>query len=181
MWRHFNLWVNETSIEGLLVLNHDKHHDIRGSFERTYCKDEFLRLGLTTDFAQTSLSFNKTINTLRGLHYQQNPHQEVKLVKCLNGIIYDVVVDLRENSPTYHFWHSEILNSEDGKSILVPEGCAHGFLTLKENTTILYQISAFYNHSSATGVRWNDPKLSIVWPKIPDVISERDNNFPLIT
>ncbi len=180
MWRYFNLQVNETSIEGLLILNHDKHYDIRGSFERAYCKDEILRLGLTTDFVQTSLSFNKKVNTLRGLHYQKNPHQEVKLIKCLHGVIYDVVVDLRENSPTYCFWHSEILNSEDRKSILVPEGCAHGFLTLKKNTIILYHISAFYNHTSATGVRWNDPKLSIAWPKIPDVISEKDNNFPLI-
>ena len=173
--------VDKTPIEGLLVLHHDIHHDDRGVFERTYCKDEFLRLGLSVEFAQTSLSFNKKINTLRGLHYQQNPHQEVKLVKCIYGVIYDVVVDLRENSPTYCFWHSEILSFEDGKSILVPVGCAHGFLTLKENTTILYQISAFYNHSSATGVRWNDPKLSIHWPAIPDVISEKDNNFPLIT
>ncbi len=173
--------VNKTPIEGLLILNHDKYHDTRGVFERIYCKDEFLGLGLKADFVQTSLSFNQKINTLRGLHYQQSPHQEVKLVKCLHGAIYDVVVDLRVNSPTYCFWHSEILSSDDGKSILVPEGCAHGFLTLKENTTILYQISDFYNYSSAAGVRWNDPKFSITWPTIPEVISEKDNNFPLIT
>lgn len=172
--------VKPTGIDGLFIVEHERNHDERGSFERIYCKNEFLRLGLVVDYPQISISSNTKKGTLRGIHYQKYPNEEVKLVTCLSGKIFDIVVDLRPNSPTFKDWHAEILSFGNGKSLYVPNGCAHGFLTLVDKSDVLYQISAVYDANSATGVRWNDPAFSIKWPLIPGVISERDNNFPYI-
>ncbi len=172
--------VESTGINGLYLIKHEKNYDERGSFERIYCKNEFLRLGLMADYPQLSISSNKKKGTLRGMHYQKHPNEEVKLVTCLSGKIYDVVIDVRPNSPTFADWHAEILSFGDGKSLYVPKGCAHGFLTLVDESVVLYQISAAYDANSAVGVRWDDPAFTINWPLRPAVISERDRNFPYV-
>ena len=172
--------VRPTKIDGLHIIWHDKNQDVRGSFERIYCEKEFLRLGLIVGYPQVSISTNPKKGTLRGMHYQQYPHEEIKLVTCLRGEIYDVVIDVRPESPTFRDWHAEILSAGDGKSIYVPAGCAHGFLTLSEGSVVLYQVSTYYDTNSAMGVNWNDPAFGVTWPLKPTILSERDRSFPFI-
>jgi dTDP-4-dehydrorhamnose 3,5-epimerase len=152
--------------------------DERGFFARTWCAEEFQRLGLNPNLVQCSISWNAKRGTLRGLHYQTEPYAEAKLIRCCSGAIYDVIVDLRPASPTYGTWSAAELTSENRTMLYVPEGFAHGFQTLIDNTEVFYQISASYQPDYARGVRWNDPALGIEWPIADPIISARDRGFP---
>lgn len=156
----------------------ESHLDERGFFARTWCKKEFEANGLNSALVQCSISFNKKKGTLRGIHYQTGPYAEAKLVRCTRGAIYDVVVDLRRSSPEFKNWVAVVLTAENRKALYVPEGLAHGFLTLEEDTEVFYQMSEFYYPESAGGVRWNDPAFGISWPSSVEVISERDKTYP---
>ena len=169
----------ELSLPGAFRITFEKHTDERGSFVRTFCKKTFLEHNLHDDFKQDSLSFNIKKGTLRGLHYQ-DPEPEVKLVQCLQGEIYDVLVDMRKNSPTFGNWESILLKEGDLTALYIPQGIAHGFQTLKSNTLLHYKISEYYNPAAAQGIRWNDPMIAIEWPtKMNIIISERDASLPL--
>jgi dTDP-4-dehydrorhamnose 3,5-epimerase len=152
--------------------------DERGFFARSWCAEEFRSYGLNPALAQCSLSFNKRKGTLRGMHYQAEPHAEVKLVRCTSGAIYDVILDLRPASPTYCKWFAIELTAANRKMLYIPEGIAHGFQTLADNTEVFYQISVSHHPESARGVRWNDPLFSIEWPVRDLILSERDRSFP---
>jgi len=152
--------------------------DHRGWFARTFCRDEFTTRGINSSVAQCSTSFNPRRGTLRGLHYQTSPHLEAKLVRCTRGAVFDVAVDLRADSPTFARWVGVTLTADNGRMLYVPEGCGHGFLTLEDNAEVHYQISQPYHPESQRGVRWNDPRFQIGWPGIPEIISDRDSNYP---
>lgn len=167
----------ETPLEGVYLIELEPVHDERGFFARTWCKAEFQKHGLNPNLAQCSLSFNKKKGTLRGMHYQCEPHQEAKLVRCCAGAIYDVVLDLRRGSQTFGKWFVAELSASDQKTLYIPEGCAHGFQSLEDESTVFYQISESYHPESARGVRWNDPLFSINWPIATPILSERDCSF----
>ena len=169
---------HETKIPGVFEIHIEPLEDERGFFARTWCREEFKRHGLNPELAQCSLSFNKRKGTLRGLHYQAPPHQEAKLVRCTRGAIFDVAVDLRPDSPAFKTWVASKLTAADRNMLYVPDGCAHGFLTLENDTEVFYQISEFYRPESARGVRWDDPAFRIDWPAGIDIISERDRSYP---
>jgi dTDP-4-dehydrorhamnose 3,5-epimerase len=166
-----------TSIAGLFVLELEPFIDERGFFARTYCKDEFTAMGLSHDFVQCSVSHNVHRGTLRGMHFQAEPHQEAKLVRATAGIMYDVVLDLRLNSPSYMQSFALELSAQNGLALYVPEGCAHGFQTLTDDTDVLYQISTKYNPDFSRGVRWNDPAFGLKWPILSPILSPRDAAF----
>jgi dTDP-4-dehydrorhamnose 3,5-epimerase len=168
----------ETKLPGVLAIHIDPKIDERGFFARTWCQNEFAAEGLNTRLVQCSISYNARKATLRGLHYQAAPYEESKLVRCTRGAICDVVLDLRLPSPTFKNWISLVLTAENRHMVYIPEGCAHGFLTLRDDTEVFYQMSEFYNPESARGVRWDDPAFAIVWPEKVQVISERDRNYP---
>src|ERR1700722_2665984 len=165
---------HETRLPGAFEIHPEPKPDERGFFARTWCQKEFASRGLNSKVVQCSVSFNSRRGTLRGLHYQARPCAESKLVRCTRGAIYDVVVDLRPNSPTFTRWTGVMLTVANAVMVYVPEGCAHGFLTLEDESEMLYQMSEFYDPDAAGGVRWNDPIFDIVWPGVVDVISERD-------
>lgn len=167
----------ETPLEGVYLIELEPVHDERGFFARTWCKEEFQEHGLNPNLAQCSLSFNKTKGTLRGMHYQCEPHQEAKLVRCCAGAIYDVVLDLRRGSQTLGKWFAAALSARDQKTLYIPEGCAHGFQSLEDESTVFYQISESHHPESARGVRWNDPLFGIKWPIATPILSERDRSF----
>ena len=169
---------HETKLPGVFEIHIEAVSDERGFFARTWCQEEFEVHGLNGRLAQSSLSFNKRKGTLRGMHYQVAPHVETKLVGCNKGAICDVVLDLRPQSPTFKDWFAVVLTAEKRNMIYVPEGCAHGFLTLVDECEVSYQISEFWNAESARGVRWNDPAFQITWPEKVEVISERDRMYP---
>ncbi len=153
------------------------HGDKRGFFARTFCVNEFEAHGLVVNWAQCSVSFNKTKGTLRGLHYQDDPYAETKLVRCTMGSVYDVIVDLRRDSPTFKRWVGVMLTAENRNALYIPVGFAHGFQTLEDNTEVFYQISQFYREESSKGVRWNDPVFGIDWPLAPTALSDRDAQY----
>ena len=163
---------------GVFIIEPEKVEDERGFLARTWCEREFGKFGQSPRWVQCNISFNKKKGTLRGLHYQAAPAQEAKLVRCTMGGIYDVIADLRRDSETFMQWLATELTVENRKMIFVPEGCAHGFLTLIDNTEVFYQMSEFYAPELARGVRWNDPAFGIQWPTEVRVISERDRNYP---
>lgn len=167
----------ETPLKGVWLIEPELKRDERGFFARTWCRREFAAHGLNPRLAQCSISFNAKKGTLRGLHYQAAPYEEAKLVACIRGAIYDVVVDLRPNSPTYCRWLAVELGDADYRMLYVPEGCAHGFQTLAGDTVVYYQISEFYRPEYARGVRWNDPAFGIKWPGGERIISPRDQSF----
>lgn len=152
--------------------------DERGFFARSWCRQEFESHGLNSNLAQCSVSFNHLRGTLRGMHYQAAPHGEAKLIRCTRGSIFDVAIDLRPSSPTFKQWTSATLSSENRRMLYVPEGCAHGFLTLEDNCEVFYQISEFYAPGAGRGVRWNDAAFGILWPGEVKVISSRDASYP---
>ncbi len=154
----------QTEIDGLFVIEPEKFEDIRGYFVRTYCADEFTKHGLDPEISQCSLSYNKHSGTVRGLHYQAEPYAEVKVVRCLKGRVFDVAVDIRPNSPTRGKYVSLELSEDNGKAFYIPKGFAHGFMSLDDDTLILYQMSAPYNQQSARTIRWSDPDININWP-----------------
>lgn len=169
---------NETSLKGAFVIDLDFIEDERGFFARTWCKEAFEVQGLTTAMSQISISFNPRRGTLRGLHYQLKPYEEAKLIRCTAGSIYDVIVDLRPDSPTFKQWTVANLTGTNRKMLYVPEGCAHGFQTLEDETEVLYHISEFYHPEVARGIRWDDPTFKFDWPLSDRIMSERDKNFP---
>ena len=168
----------ETKVAGAYVVDVDRMEDDRGFFARTFCRDEFAARGLRPSFVQCNVSFNMRRGTLRGLHFQELPHEEAKLVRCPRGAIYDVVVDLRTSSPTHGRWIAEMLTADNGKMLYIPEGCAHGFQTLEDNSEVFYQMSEAYHPESARGLRWNDPAFAIRWPLANPIVSQRDAAYP---
>lgn len=170
--------ITGTSIDGVYVIAPEPVRDERGWFARIVDRDLFNQHGLVSAFIQQSISFNERRGTLRGLHWQASPHEEVKLIRCTAGAIHDVVVDLRSGSPTFERHFAIELTAENHLLLYIPEGCAHGFLTLQDATEIHYEISESYHEELARGVRWDDPRLSIRWPFEPVVISARDASFP---
>ena len=168
----------KTAIDGVAEVQVERRTDERGFFARSWCRREFEQAGLIPDLAQCSISWNPHKYTLRGMHYQAAPYEETKLVRCTRGAIYDVVVDLRPQSPTFAQWVGVTLTAEDRNMIYIPEGCAHGFLTLEDDCEVFYQISQFYCADAARGVRWDDPSFGIMWPAQPRLISERDRTYP---
>ena len=164
-----------TAIPGVTIIELEKHGDDRGFFARAWCAREFEEAGLNADLVQVNLSYNRERGTLRGLHYQAPPHAEAKLVRCVRGALYDVVVDLRPDSPSFLRWYGADLSAENRRALYVPEGCAHGFQTLADETEAFYQVSAFYAPESEGGYRWNDPAFAIDWPQPnPPAISDKD-------
>lgn len=168
----------ETGIPGAVTIDLEPKSDERGFFARTWCRQEFEQQGLNPNLAQCSISFNPRKHTLRGMHFQTEPHAETKLVRCTRGAIYDVVLDLRPDSPSFRRWSGVTLTDENRQALYVPAGCAHGLLTLEDNTEVLYQISEFYYPELSRGVRWDDPAFAIEWPAAPQHISERDQAYP---
>jgi dTDP-4-dehydrorhamnose 3,5-epimerase len=167
----------ETKLPGAFVIELQKHEDERGFFARSWCQKEFEARGLNPRTVQCNVSFNKVKGTLRGMHYQVAPRAETKLVRCTRGAIYDVIIDLRRESPTYKQYVSEVLSSNNYKALFIPEGFAHGFETLEDNSEVFYQMSEFYSPEHQRGLRYNDPAFRISWPIDPTVISERDRNY----
>jgi dTDP-4-dehydrorhamnose 3,5-epimerase len=170
----------ETKLKGAYIIELERLEDERGFFARTFCQKEFEDHGLNQKLVQCSISFNKHRGTLRGMHFQVAPMAETKLVRCTRGAIYDVIIDLRPDSSTYCKWISMELTSEDFSMLYIPEGFAHGFQTLEDNTEVFYQMSEFYYPKYARGVRWDDPAFGIVFPLKKKIISEKDKNFPLM-
>ncbi len=168
----------ETPLPGAFVIAPVRQEDERGFFARTWCQREFEAHGLVTRWVQCSISFSKKKGTLRGMHYQAAPYEEVKLVRCTMGSIYDVIIDLRSESPTFMQYFTVMLSSESRKMLYVPVGFAHGFQSLEGNTEVFYQMSEFYAPECVRGVRWDDPAFAIEWPEDDRIISERDRDFP---
>jgi len=168
----------ETKLPGVFTIDLELHSDERGFFARSWCQKEFLDHGLNGNLVQCSVSLNSKKGTLRGMHYQAAPFAETKVVRCTAGSIYDVILDLRRQSPTFKQWFGAELRATKRRSLYVPEGCAHGFVTLADDSEVLYQMSEFYHPESSHGVRWNDPAFQIDWPQEIAVISERDRTYP---
>lgn len=171
----------ETKLSGAWLIEPEPFEDERGFFARVFCFDEFSAHGLETSFVQHSMSGNANTGTLRGMHYQKAPHEEVKLVGCTNGAIYDVIIDLRHGSPTYKQWQGFELTSENKNRLYVPKGFAHGFQTLADDTHVFYLISAFFTPEASTGVAHDDAAFGISWPLPITTISEKDQNWPAFT
>jgi dTDP-4-dehydrorhamnose 3,5-epimerase len=168
-------------VSGAYVISPEKIEDERGFFARSWSRDEFEAHGLNPNVAQCNISFNNAKGTLRGMHYQAQPYEETKLVRCTKGSIYDVVVDLRPGSPTFKKHDGATLSADNRLMLYVPEGCAHGFITLEDGVEIFYQISEFYTPSAQRGVRYDDPAFGIDWPVPVTVINPRDKNYPDFT
>ena len=168
----------ETEIPGVYLVDLEKIGDERGFFARSFCAEEFARRGLHSQFPQANISFNREKATLRGLHYQAEPKPEPKVVRCTRGAIFDVTVDLRPTSPAYRRWTGHELTAENHLALYVPSGCAHGFVTLVENSEVSYLMGETYDPALARGVRWNDPAFAVNWPLQPSVISPRDAAYP---
>lgn len=184
----------ETPLPGAYIIEMEPAADERGFFARTFCRREFSAHGLNPDLAQCSISFNSKKGTLRGMHYQVHPHAEAKLVRCSRGAIYDVILDIRPDSPTFKKWFAvgltapgsdralSSLQPEDScRMLYIPEGFAHGFQTLLDDTEVVYQISEYYHPEAARGILWNDPAFGISWPLADVTMSEKDRAYPLWT
>lgn len=173
--------IAETSLAGVLAADLTPIVDDRGFFARVFCRDEFAEFGVELDFVQANTAVSDRRLTVRGMHHQLEPHAEYKLVRCTSGVVFDVAVDLRPWSPTYRRWVAEELSAENGRSLLIPPGVAHGYLTLEPGTELTYWTTARYAPGSATGVRFDDPALAIAWPETPEVVSEQDLSWSLLT
>jgi dTDP-4-dehydrorhamnose 3,5-epimerase len=169
---------SETGVAGAFLVEPERVSDERGFFARIWYQREFEAHGLNPALVQCSVSFNRHAGTLRGMHYQAAPHQEAKLVRCTMGAIYDVAIDLRPDSPTFGAHAAVVLSAANRRLLYVPEGAAHGFLTLEDDTEVAYQMSAFYEPADAQGVRFDDPAFGIQWPREVRVIAERDRTYP---
>lgn len=173
---------NETEIPGTFIVDLEPREDERGFFARAWCRREFEEQGLSGRLVQCNISFNHRSGTLRGLHYQAPPSEEAKLVRCTRGAVFDVIVDLRQDSPTFKSWAGIELTAENRRALYVPEGFAHGYQTLVDATETLYQVSEFYSPEAERGVRWDDPAFGIVWPIAGTrIISEKDRSWPDFT
>ncbi len=168
-----------TKLEGAQVLELERRADERGFFARTLCRTEFTEHGLTADFVQANISYNARRGTIRGLHYQVAPHQEAKLVRCVRGAIWDVIIDLRPESATYLEWFGIELTADNRRQLYIPKDFAHGYQTLVDDSEVFYHVSDFYSPSAERGIRWNDPQFSIEWPEPADpTISPKDRQWP---
>jgi dTDP-4-dehydrorhamnose 3,5-epimerase len=168
-----------TAINGAFIINIEKIGDERGFFGRAFCRREFEDHGIDFQIQQANIGFSRSRGTLRGLHYQVPPHGEAKLVRCTAGAIYDVILDLRPASSTFKQWMGVELTAKSHTMLYVPEGCAHGYLTLADGTEICYLVSQYYHQAAERGIRWNDPAFKIEWPIIESlVISDKDQNWP---
>ncbi len=170
----------ETKLKGTYIIEPELLTDERGFFARSWCQKEFTERGLNPNLVQCNISFNLKKGTLRGMHYQTKPYEEAKLVRCTTGAIHDVIIDLRPESSTFKQWVAVELTAENRKMLYIPEGIAHGFQTLVDNTEVFYQMSEFYHPDLARGIRWNDPELSLEWPLKEFIISEKDTSYPLL-
>jgi dTDP-4-dehydrorhamnose 3,5-epimerase len=175
--RFTSIIFTETRLKGAFIIELEKHVDQRGFFARTYCEREFESYGLKSRYVQSSISFNSRKGTLRGMHFQTTPYEEAKLIRCSRGAVYDVIIDLRNGSPTFKQHLALVLSAENGRMLYVPESFAHGFQTLEDNTEVFYQMSEFYSPEHARGARWNDPAFGIEWPAEERIILERDQSF----
>lgn len=169
----------ETELKGAFVIELVCIEDERGFFARSFCTREFQKYGLNPCVVQCNISFNKKKGTLRGMHYQIAPHEEAKLVRCTQGAIYDVIIDLRPESPTYTQWFAVELSADARNMLYIPEGFAHGFQTLVDNTEVFYQMSEFYHPECSRGIRWDDQAFGINWPLSVKVISNNDRRYSL--
>lgn len=167
-----------TPLKGAFVVELERIEDDRGFFARSFCQEEFRAHGLSPVVAQCNVSWNRRKGTLRGMHFQAKPHEEAKLVRCTRGAIWDAIVDLREDSPTRLRWHAVELSADNRLALYVPEGFAHGFQTLQDDSEVLYQMAESYRPGLARGIPWNDPKLGIGWPLADPILSERDRGYP---
>lgn len=172
---------HETALEGAYVIDLEPFSDDRGLFARTFCKREFAAIGHDKEFIQFNHSHSNQKGTLRGLHYQRPPHAEIKLIRCIKGSVFDVIVDLRHKSSTFLQYVGVELSEQNLRMIYVPEGFAHGFLTLQDHTELIYHHTAYYTPDSDGGVRYNDPKINITWPFKLTSISEKDKNLPFLS
>lgn len=168
----------ETKLSGAFIIDLEKRGDSRGFFARSFCQDEFERHGLVNKVVQTNVSLSKHQGTLRGMHYQEAPYAETKLVRCTQGAIYDVIVDIRPESPTFKQWIGVELSSSNHRMLFVPQNFAHGFITLMDESEVTYQVSQVYHPGSERGLRYNDPALGIIWPREVNVISDKDASWP---
>lgn len=168
----------ETKLCGAFIIEPVRHEDERGFFARTWCRREFEGRGLEADLAQCNISYNRAKGTLRGMHYQQPPYAEAKLVRCTRGAIYDVIIDLRRGSPTFGRWVAAELNEANRRMLYVPRGFAHGFQTLEDDAEVAYQVSEFHRPEAAGGVRWDDPAFLITWPLEVTVMAPCDRDYP---
>ncbi len=169
----------ETDIDGAFLLELEPHEDERGFFARAFDRDAFARRGLATEYVQANIGFSARRGVLRGLHYQLAPHAEAKLVRCTRGAIFDVIVDLRPESPTYRRWHGEELSADNRRAVYLPAGCAHGYLALADSSEVFYQASSAYMPSAERGVRWDDPAFGVRWPiEGAPSVSEKDASWP---
>lgn len=169
----------ETKLKGAFVIDPERFEDARGFLARSFSQREFESRGLNARMAECNISFSRNRYTVRGMHFQKPPHAQAKVVRCTKGSIYDVIIDLRPESPTFKQWLGEELTAENRRMLYLPEGFAHGFQTLEDDTEVFYQISNFYEPGSEGGVRWNDPAFAIKWPASDGItINVRDENYP---
>lgn len=173
--------VIPTKISGVFIIESSLFSDHRGLFGRVFCKNELSNVIGYKQIVQINYSQTKLVGAIRGLHFQYPPNAEMKFIRCLKGKVFDAAVDLRKNSPTFLKWYTEELSSKNNKMIVIPEGCAHGFQVLEENSELIYLHTEFYNKPSEGGIRYDDPSLAIPWPKIVSDISEKDKKHSLIT
>jgi len=170
--------LQSAGLQGAWLVDIEPQHDERGFFARTWCRREFAEHQIAAEFVQCSVSFNHRRGTLRGMHFQRPPHAETKLVRCIQGSVYDVIVDLRPDSDTYKRWIGVQLTARNRRALFIPEGFAHGFLTLENNTEVFYQISVFHTPESAGGLRYDDSEIGISWPEPVQVIADKDLAWP---
>ena len=168
----------ETELAGAFIIELEQKTDPRGFFARAWCKDEFSAAGLVNDIVQCNIGFSERAGTLRGIHYQQAPHGEAKVVRCTRGSVFDVIIDVRPDSLTFGKWSGHELDADDRLMLFIPEGFGHGYQTLEDDTEIFYQSSEFYHPESAVGIRYNDPAFAIHWPLEVTSISEADRTWP---
>lgn len=169
---------HQTNLRDARLIELQPSRDARGYFARTFCVEEFAAHGLERNFQQHSVSFSAQAGTIRGMHFQLEPHSEVKVVRCLRGAIWDVIIDIRPSSPTYGCWQGFELTDDNGRQLYIPKGFAHGFQTLRENTEVSYLISEPYAPGAAAGIRYDDPAIGLNWPLPVTCISEKDRNWP---
>jgi len=169
----------QAKLKDAYIIQLEKHDDERGFFAQAWCRKEFESHGLNPHVVQANIALSRKSGTLRGLHYQLPPYEEAKLVRCIRGAIYDVMIDLRKDSSTFKQWVGQELTSEDYQMLYIPEGFAHGYFTLVDNTEVFYQVSKFYAPNYESGVRWDDPAFDIKWPAANDlIVTDKDKNWP---
>jgi len=171
----------ETSLEGAYTIELNPFSDERGMFMRTYCRNEFKSMGSDKEFVQFNHSITNKAGTIRGMHYQLPPFSEIKLIRCVRGSAFDVIIDIRKDSPTFLHYFAVEINDQNMLSVFIPEGFAHGFQTLQDDTHLIYHHTAFYTPGSEAGIRYNDPLVNIKWPLPVSVITDKDQNHTLLT